>query len=271
MELAEAKEIIRDMAMAGVTGMSFTAGEPFIYYDDLLEMVDLCREKKIYSRIVTNSFWATTPEKTEQMLCTLKKCGLSQLRMSCSKWHQQHVPRQNVLNAAHGCIATGIDYFISFVTDFSEEDDEYENFLRDNKLKFFPEPVIYAGRAGLLDRKEIFTDYQENRCTMNPYLAPDLSMYACCDAGSHFNNTDFFLLGNLKDNSIDQLFTKSEKHPLYNCIRTIGVTAIASFAGMKARDIVTYRKCELCKKLFDSPETLEILDFSGLELQRWVR
>lgn len=33
--------------------------------------------------------------------------------------------RQNVLNAARDCIATGIDYFISFVTDFSEEDDEY--------------------------------------------------------------------------------------------------------------------------------------------------
>ena len=46
MELAEAKEIIRDMAMAGVTGMSFTAGEPFIYYDDLFEMVDLCRVKE---------------------------------------------------------------------------------------------------------------------------------------------------------------------------------------------------------------------------------
>lgn len=272
MELAEAKEIIRDMAMAGVTGVSFTAGEPFIYYDDLLEMVDLCREKNIYTRIVTNSFWATTREKTEQMLGKLKKRGLSQLRMSCSKWHQQHVPRQNVLNAARGCIATGIDYFISFVTDFSEEDDEYESFFRGNRLKYFPEPVIYAGRAGSLDRKEIFTDYQENRCTMNPYLAPDLSMYACCDAGSHFSNTDFFLLGNLKDNSIDQLFRKSETNPLYNCIRSIGVTAIASFAGMKARDIVTYRKCELCKKLFDSPETLKILqDSSGLELQRWVR
>jgi MoaA/NifB/PqqE/SkfB family radical SAM enzyme len=272
MELAKAKEIISDMAMAGVTGISFTAGEPFIYYDDLLEMVNLCREKKIYTRIVTNSFWAKTPEKAEQLLSTLKQCGLSQLRLSYSRWHQQHVPRRNILNAAHGCITTGIAYFISFVTDFSEEDDEYEQFLRNNKLKFFPEPVIYAGRADSFERKAIFTDYQENRCAMNPYLAPDLSMYACCDAGSHFNNTEFFRLGNLKDQSIDQLFAKSETNPLYNCIRSMGVTAIASFVGMKARDIVTYRKCELCKRLFDSPKTLKILqDANGLELRRWVR
>ncbi len=272
MELARAKQIIEDIATAGVSGVSFTAGEPFVYYDDLLEMVQLCRENNIYTRIVTNCSWAKTPEKTEQMLNMLKQCGLSQLRMSYSRWHQQHVPRHNVLNAAHGCMKAGIAYFISFVTDFSEEDDEYEQFLRDKKLKFFPEPVIYAGRADAFKRKALFTDYQENRCEMNPYLAPDLSMYACCDAGSHFNNTEFFLLGNLKANSIDQLFTKSETHPLYNCIRSMGITAIASFAGMKARDIVTYRKCELCKRLFDSPETLENLkNAKELELQKWVR
>jgi MoaA/NifB/PqqE/SkfB family radical SAM enzyme len=126
MELAKAKEIIRDMAMAGITGISFTAGEPFIYYDDLLEMISLCREKNIYTRIVTNSFWAKTPEKAEQLLSILKQCGLSQLRLSYSRWHQQHVSRQNVLNAARGCIKTGIAYFISFVTDFSVEDDQYE-------------------------------------------------------------------------------------------------------------------------------------------------
>ena len=262
----------KKMELARVTGISFTAGEPFIYFDDLLELLDLCREKNIYTRIVTNSSWATTPEKAKQLLNMLKQCGLSQLRLSYSRWHQHNIPRQNVLNAARGCMTTGIDYFISFVTDFSEEDDAYEHYLRDHELKFFPEPVIYAGRADTFDRKTIFTDYQENRCAMNPYLAPDLSMYACCDAGSHFTTTNFFLLGNLEDHSIDQLFTKSETDPLYNCIRSMGISTIASCAGIKAREIVTYRKCELCKRLFDSPETLKILrKAAGSELQRWVR
>ncbi len=272
MELAKAKEIIRDMALAGVTGVSFTAGEPFIFYDDLLELVGLCREKNMYTRIVTNSFWAKTPERTEQLLGKLKECGLSQLRLSYSRWHQQHVPRHNVLHAAQGCMQAGIDYFVSFVTDFSEEDDANEDYLREHKLKFFPEPVIYAGRADTFARKTLFTDYQENRCAMNPYLAPDLSMYACCDAGSHFNATNFFLLGNLQDHSLDELLSKSETNPLYNCIRSQGITAIASFAGMKARDIVTYRKCELCKRLFDSPETLKFFqDAGGSELGKWLR
>jgi hypothetical protein len=272
MELPTAKAIIRDLAAAGVSGISFTAGEPFIFFDDLLELITLCREHKIYSRIVTNCSWAVSPKKARQHLSALKLCGLSQLRMSYSRWHQQHVARQNIVNAAHECTASGIDYFISFVTDFSAEDDIYEDFLRRSQLKFFPEPVIYAGRADAFDRPAIHTDYQENRCAMNPYLAPDLNMYACCDAGSHFNTTDFFLLGNLRDHGVAQLFEKLETYPLFNCIRSQGITSIASFAGFKARDIVAYRKCELCEKIFNSPKMLEkMINASEYELPGWSR
>ncbi|MDH3349344.1 MAG: radical SAM protein [Desulfobulbaceae bacterium] len=272
MELSRAKEIILEMAEAGVRGISFTAGEPFLYFNDILELLTLCHKHKIYTRMVTNSSWATSPEKAGQYVAILQEHGLCQLRLSYSRWHQQNVPREKVLNAARSCKLAGLDYFISFVTDFSEPDDVYEQFLRDNQLKFFPEPVIYAGRANSFGREEIFTDYQENQCPMNPYLAPDLNMYACCDAGSHFKGTNFFLLGNLKDHSVEQLFTKSETEPLYNCIRTMGITNIASFAGFKAREIVSYRKCELCKKLFDTPETLKHLrnKVTG-ELQKWTR
>ena len=272
MELARAKEIIRDMAAADVTGISFTAGEPFLYFDDILELVDLCRELGIYTRIVTNSFWATTAELARQRLDLLKQSGLCQLRLSYSRWHQQHVPRANILHAAHGCLQAGIAYFVSFITDFSAEDDANEQFLRDRGLTFFPEPVIYAGRADTFGRAPLRTDYQNNRCAMNPYLAPDSNLYACCDAGSHFRTTNFFLLGNLGTHTLDQLFTNSECDPLYNCIRSMGITPLASFAGFKAREIVTQRKCELCKQLFDVPETLKILrDAAGGTLQRWVR
>ncbi len=272
MEPAAAQRAIRDLAEAGVTGISFTAGEPFLYFDDLLELVALCRELKIYSRIVTNCSWATSAEVAQHKLDSLKLCGLSQLRMSYSRWHQQHVPRQNIIHAANGCKASGIDYFVSFVTDFSEEDDASEDFLRHNHLKFFPEPVIYAGRANSFGRPAIFTDYQDNRCAMNPYLAPDLNMYACCDAGSHFNTTNFFLLGNLKEHSAARLFEELESNPLYNCIRSQGITTIAGFVGFKAREIVTYRKCELCRKMFDSPEILKLLVRAGAgELQGWSR
>ena len=272
MELAQAKNILREMAMAEVKGISFTAGEPFVYFDDLLELIDLCSENNIYTRVVTNSSWAKTPEQASEKMRQLKQCGLCQLRLSYSRWHQQHVPKQQVLYAAKACKEAGINFFISFVTDFSELDDPFEQYLRDNNLTFFPEPVIYAGRAEGFIQQPLFTDYQDNCCQMNPYVAPDLTMYACCDAGSHFNATNFFKLGSLKEWSVEQLLTKSETNTLYNCIRNMGITPIASYAGMKSRDIVTYRKCSLCKELFNDPDILHRLQKAAAgDLLRWHR
>ncbi len=271
MDYDRAKDLIPDLARAGVDGISFSAGEPFLYIDEIAALVALCTGLGIYTRIVTNSFWAKTPEAADSLVSELKTAGLCQLRLSFSRWHQAHVNRQNVLNAALSCRKAGLDYFISFVTDFSEADDPYEQYLRDHGLRFFPEPVIYAGRAAAFPRRVISTDYQENCCSMNPYLTPDLDMYACCDAGSHFSETGFFYLGSLNDQPADPLFAKSETDRMYNLIRNMGVTAIASFAGMKAREIISYSKCELCRTLFNTPETLKQLQDKLVQLEGWHR
>ncbi|AGF78032.1 radical SAM superfamily enzyme [Desulfocapsa sulfexigens DSM 10523] len=272
MKLCRAKEIIAELAAAGVRGISFTAGEPLLYLDDIAELVSLCREYEIYTRVVTNSFWAKSADLADSYTLLLKESGLSQLRLSYSRWHQKNVPRHHIVNAAESCQKAGLDYFVSFVTDFSEDDDGYEQYLREQKLLFFPEPVIFSGRAQSFERSALRTDYQENCCSMNPYLAPSLDMYACCDAGSHFTRTNFFHLGNLKDNTIEEMFRKSEGNSLYNHIRSTGITAIASFAGFRAREIVGYRKCELCEKMFNSPELLGALEKEAESgLKSWHR
>jgi hypothetical protein len=139
-------------------------------------------------------------------------------------------------------------------------------------LKFFPEPVIYFGRAGGFDRKRVSTDYRPNICPMNPYLTPELDMFACCDGAGRFSNTDFLYLGNHRTDSIDALFRRKETHPLYHFIRTMGLTNIASYLGFKSRDIVQYRKCELCEALFDSKENLKRLTEGAVsDLTIWRR
>ena len=271
MDHDKARQIIIELAQAGVGGISFSAGEPFLYFKKILDLVKLCKRIGIYTRIVTNSFWAKTPGTSDRLVSELKENGLCQLRLSYSRWHQKHIGRNNVLHAARSCEKIGLNYFISFVTDFSRQDDAYEQFLRDCGLVFFPEPLIYAGRAKSFERRRIRTDYQANCCDMNPYLASDLDMFACCDAGSHFSNTNFFYLGNRKDHTLEQLFTKSETDRLYNLIRTMGITNIASNAGMKASEIITYGKCELCRKLFDAPDMLKRLRSETSELEAWHR
>ena len=272
MALSRAIQIIEEMSRSHVTGISFTAGEPLLYSNDMKELVRTCKKQNIYSRIVTNGYWGKTGDSSDEMVSTLKDSGLSQLRISFSRWHQKNVSRENILNAALSCQKYGLDYFISFVTDFRKEDDAQEQFLQDNHLKYFPEPLLYFGNARELNRPPIFTDYPAHRCAMNPYLSPELDMFACCDAGTQFTETDAFYLGSLKNHSVDHLFQKKEKDLLFHLIKTMGLTAMASFLGFKASEIVRYRKCDLCEKLFNSPGHLERLKKSATtELLRWTR
>ncbi len=100
---------------------------------------------------------------------------------------------------------------------------------------------------------------------MNAYLSPNQDMYACCDAGNRFSETGFLYLGNVGQESVDELLRKREQNPLYYLIRTMGLTSMASYLGYKASEIVRYRKCELCEMLFNSKENLKKLE-NGLEL-----
>ena len=272
MALESAIRIIGEMSRSEVTGVSFTAGEPLLYLNEMKELVQTCKMQNIYSRIVTNGYWSKTRDRSDEVVSALKDVGLSQLRISSSRWHQKNVSRENILNAALSCQKYGLDYFISFVTDFRKEDDAHEQFLQDNHLKYFPEPLIYFGNATRINRPPVFTDYPAHRCAMNPYLSPELDMFACCDAGTQFTETGAFFLGNLESQSVDHLFQKKEKNLLFHLVKTMGLTAMASFLGFKASEIVKYRKCDLCEALFNSTEHLEQLKKSATtKLLHWTR
>ena len=272
MALESAIQIIGEMSRSEVTGISFTAGEPLLYLDEMKELVQTCKMQNIYSRIVTNGYWSKTRDRSDEMVSALKDVGLSQLRISFSRWHQRSVRRENILNAALSCQRYGLDYFISFVTDFGKEDDAHEQFLQDNQLKYFPEPLIYFGNATGITRPPVLTDYPAHRCAMNPYLSPELDMFACCDAGNQFTKTDAFYLGNLENHSVDHLFQKKEKNLLFHLIKTMGLTSMASFLGFKASEIVKYRKCDLCETLFNSTDHLGRLKKSATtKLLHWTR
>ena len=129
MDFVRAKEIIEEMADARVTGISFTAGEPLLFKDDLSGLIRVCRQNRIYTRVVTNGFWAHGSDHAEKIVSALVESGLSQMRISTSRWHQENVDRENIVRAAAACVKQGLDYFVSFITDFSGVDDALEGFF----------------------------------------------------------------------------------------------------------------------------------------------
>ncbi len=68
---------------------------------------------------------------------------------------------------------------------------------------------------------------------------------------------------------MEQMSIKSETDRLFTLIRSMGITVIASFAGMTAGQILTHGQCELCKKSFNSAHPLARLENPLSELDAW--
>jgi len=77
-----AEGLISGLARANVKGISFTAGEPLLFFEDINRLI---RTYGIFTRVVTNAYWATTPQIADTVAAELKKRGLSQLRISFSR------------------------------------------------------------------------------------------------------------------------------------------------------------------------------------------
>lgn len=66
---------LRQCKKAGMIGYSITGGEPFLFFDRLLELLSAHHELDLY-KINTNGSAFTTPEKTKLLFSRLKKTGI---------------------------------------------------------------------------------------------------------------------------------------------------------------------------------------------------
>jgi hypothetical protein len=260
MPLDTAERILADLAAEGVKGISFTLGEPLLHYEDLRRLIRRSDGLGLFTRVVTSAYWASSAESADRIVAGLRQSGLSQLRVSCSRWHQADIPLENVANAARTCEKHGLNCFVSFLTDFSPEDDRLEAFLRERRLRYFPDPLLYFGAAARFRRPGIRYGYGPNRCVLSPTLTPSLDLFACCGPGVLFRKTGFFHVGNLGENSVHDLLRRMENHGLFRRIRTEGLTSLAVSLGFSASRIVTYPMCELCREIFDSREHVGTLE-----------
>ena len=104
------REIITSMDYAApVKEVHFTGGEPFLYYDRLLEFIALSKELGA-TRITcsTNCYWATDLEETRQRIAALKDAGLTWFLISADTFHQDEVPLENVRIASQVRVESGL-------------------------------------------------------------------------------------------------------------------------------------------------------------------
>ncbi len=91
------KTLAGDGAKVHITG-----GEPFLYWDHLLEVLQAAKNERLgkVDVIETNGFWATSEKIAVQRLKRLDELGMDRLKISTDPFHQEYVDIEPVRRLA---------------------------------------------------------------------------------------------------------------------------------------------------------------------------
>lgn len=85
----------------------FAGGEPTLLGADLHKAIALCKEHGAVTRIVTNAFWATSPEAAQATVAELRAAGLDELNISTDDYHLPFISLQRLRWAFEAAFEAG--------------------------------------------------------------------------------------------------------------------------------------------------------------------
>ena len=74
----------------------FAGGEPTLLGDDLLDAIRRCKARGAITRVITNAYWATSPEAARAKLLELRDAGLHEVNISTDDYHLPWISLQRV-------------------------------------------------------------------------------------------------------------------------------------------------------------------------------
>jgi hypothetical protein len=102
MAVEDARHYFTEFAKLGLKGdtLHIAGGEPFMYYEHLLEIVKLAGNVGMtpLNMVETNSFWCRSEEIAKKRFEELRKAGMLHIFFSADAYHQEFVPIEYVRN-----------------------------------------------------------------------------------------------------------------------------------------------------------------------------
>ena len=266
--LGEIIESMRDLAP--VKEIHYTGGEPFLYYERLVEAVALARDLGA-TRITcsTNCYWADELEKTRDMLGRLKSAGLTWFLISADAFHQDAVPLENVRIASQVRVELGLqgNDELSVVT-FIDRDYEHPFNTRTREIveqirswghgaslhssmpygrghELVPQDVCKMTRATRRCWEFRTWSFIEPAGPRTVIIGPDENVMVCYGVS----------LGNLQDRRLPELIRDYDENPnpVLRALLDAGVEGLASRAEAKGwqRQPAYQNECHLCYSVRD--------------------
>lgn len=274
MSLENAYDWIRQIATyrhGFIKVLSLTGGEPFFNIQRLKLMSDFAKEQGLYVSAVTNGYWASTQEKAIRILKSLP--SLMMLQISTDKYHQQSIPFERVRNAMLACDACGLPYTISICTE-NENDPDYLKTIK-TVSEFVDPQVIFtaitfkAGRALQMDTAHNYETTPTppfSSCGAGgaPIVFPNGQIMACIGPIIDLKTPHPLVLGNLNENSLDDILDQAESNVVLHAIRIWGPKFLINLvreAGLESELPEIFIKGSVCHACYELMANPRIVDF----------
>lgn len=264
-------ELIREAGRIYSPGWCFSVsgGEVFLHYDRLCQYVAEAKRNGGYSTLITNCFWATTPERAEGMLQPLAATDLRKLGVSADSFHSPYIPPQFVTNALKAARKYGIVPHLRSVATRSSRLWHVLRQLEDAELwftEFMEMPVIPDGRARATLAEDLFV---QDTLPLGKCPSASLTINAsgkamvCCNGGGSYPQLQ---IGDVTSHSLAQAELLFASDPTLNYLRNVGPAGCMQFLTDEDRASIEAKKyvnqCHLCIELFSQAQRGERLRLS---------
>jgi hypothetical protein len=262
----------------------FTGGEPLLLKDQIVKTLQYASSQGIWTRVVTNAFWATTPSVACEMLKELTDAGLREINFSCDDFHQKHIPIDNICNAMEAALSAGLSLLIAHkevrngeicesnlsqllgkpMCRFDPSKKEQPPYLYDTGLTI---PVGHGSEYLPEDQYIIFPpedDHWKTPCTgvlSSTIIGPERDLRLCC--GMIEQDVPELSFGSLNDYSLKELICTANCDLIANWLALEGPYGILRFVQDRQPEITLpgrfVGRCHLCNHLFTRQDVRDIL------------
>lgn len=287
------------LELGNLVSVVFTGGEPLLKRQDVERTIFYANQRRLWTRIVTNSFWATTPNVALQTLSQLKEAGLCEINFSCDDLHQEHIPIERVRNAYHAAKIIDLPALIAHkqvrngkitpesiaeflgveLTEFKEGEENPKTDLYSSALTV----PIGAGAKWL--NSDDYIIYPSNEIAWSApcsgilssvIISPTKEVRICC--GMIDQRVPELTIGSLEKQPLAEIVCEGNTDLVANWLALEGPYGIMGFIREKAPQIDFQKQyvnhCHLCNDLFTRAEVRDVIQqhahekLEGIALQR---
>ncbi|MEW5759653.1 MAG: radical SAM protein [Candidatus Thermoplasmatota archaeon] len=264
MDVKDAKDYLNQLKDYSLKWVTITGGEPFMYYDRLLEIVKIAKDINPGSIwVLTNAYWAKSRENAREKLLKLRGAGLTHIMFSVDCFHQEYIPVECVSNALGAAKDVGFEQIQvdSYLLSYPESKNQFDlstlrilSQINLENIKCNQYTPMVGGRTA-----ELLTKYfscnqgiHRDKCKLPSWIGGDLRepLGIEIDPFGYVYFCPGLTIGNAKEKELARIIEDYDctKHPIIKIIERegpIGLLRIAMEKGFVPLEGYI-DKCHLC-------------------------